>query len=49
MEAKRYVWFDGSFVQFEDAKVNVLAHSLQYGTGVFEGIRANKAKKGVAI
>lgn len=49
MEKKRYVWFDGKFVAYEDAKVPILTHSLQYGSGVFEGIRAYKAKKGTAI
>ncbi len=45
----RYVWFDGKFVTFEKATVNVLVHSLQYGSGVFEGIRAYKARNGTAI
>ncbi|MEM0074626.1 MAG: branched-chain amino acid transaminase [Candidatus Micrarchaeaceae archaeon] len=47
--SNRYVWFEGKFVPFENAKVSVLVHSLQYGSGVFEGIRAYKARKGVAI
>jgi branched-chain amino acid aminotransferase len=49
MEKKRYVWFDGKFVAYEDAKVPILTHSLQYGSGVFEGIRAYKTKKGTAV
>lgn len=49
MAAKQYVWFDGKFVAYEDAKVHVLTHSLQYGTGFFEGIRAYRAKKGTAV
>jgi branched-chain amino acid aminotransferase len=49
MKAKQYVWFDGKFIAFEEAKVHILTHSLQYGSGVFEGIRAYKAKKGTAI
>jgi len=49
MDAPNYVWFDGKFVPFEKASVSVLVHSLQYGSGIFEGIRSNKAKKGVAI
>ena len=33
------IWFDGKLVDWEDAKVHVLAHALHYGTGYFEGIR----------
>ena len=33
------IWFDGKLVDWEDAKVHVLAHGLHYGTGYFEGIR----------
>lgn len=34
------VWFNGNFIQRDDAKVNVMTHTLHYGSGVFEGIRA---------
>lgn len=33
------IWFDGKLVNWEDARVHVLAHALHYGTGYFEGIR----------
>ncbi len=33
------VWFDGDFVRLADANVNILTHALNYGTGMFEGIR----------
>jgi branched-chain amino acid aminotransferase len=49
MKAKQYVWFDGKHVAFEDAKVHVLTHSLQYGSGIFEGLRAYKTQKGTAV
>ena len=49
MGAKQYVWFDGKFVAFEDANVHVLTHSVQYGSGVFEGLRAYQAKDGTAV
>ncbi len=49
MEEKGYVWFDGKLVRFADAKVHILTHSLQYGSGIFEGIRAYKAKSGTAL
>jgi branched-chain amino acid aminotransferase len=49
MKNKQYIWFDGKFVDYENAKVHVLTHSLQYGSGVFEGLRAYKAKNGTAV
>jgi len=41
-----YIWMDGEFVPFADAKVHVLSHSLHYGLGVFEGIRSYKQPNG---
>jgi len=38
------IWFDGEMVPWRDAKVHVLTHSLHYGMGVFEGIRAYQTK-----
>jgi len=46
---RQYIWFDGKFVEFEKAKVHVLTHSLQYGSGIFEGIRAYATDKGPAV
>ncbi len=46
---KQYIWFDGRFVDYEKATVHVLTHSLQYGSGIFEGIRAYSTEKGPAI
>ncbi|MEW6353211.1 MAG: branched-chain amino acid transaminase [Pseudomonadota bacterium] len=43
------IWFDGKLVPWRDAKVHVLTHTLHYGMGVFEGIRAYKTDKGAAI
>jgi branched-chain amino acid aminotransferase len=40
---------DGEFVDWNDAKVHVLAHALNYGTGVFEGIRVYETSKGLAV
>jgi branched-chain amino acid aminotransferase len=40
---------NGSLVNWDDAKVHVLTHTLHYGTGVFEGIRAYKTPKGPAV
>jgi branched-chain amino acid aminotransferase len=43
------IWMDGELVDWEDAKVHVLTHSLHYGTGVFEGIRAYSTGAGPAV
>jgi branched-chain amino acid aminotransferase len=43
------IWLNGEFVAWEDAKVHVLTHSLHYGTGVFEGIRAYETERGTAV
>jgi len=43
------IWLDGEFVPWREAKVHVLTHTLHYGLGVFEGIRAYKAENGTAI
>lgn len=47
-EAKK-VWMDGQIVDFKDAKVHILTHSLHYGNAVFEGTRAYQTDKGLAI
>ena len=43
------IWFDGKMVEWRDAKIHVLTHTLHYGMGVFEGLRAYKAEQGTAI
>jgi branched-chain amino acid aminotransferase len=43
------IWMDGELVPWREAKVHVLTHSLHYGMGVFEGVRAYKTDKGTAI
>lgn len=43
------IWLDGKLVPWREAKVHVLTHTLHYGLGIFEGIRAYKAQKGTAI
>ncbi|MCH9047927.1 MAG: branched-chain amino acid transaminase [Proteobacteria bacterium] len=43
------IWLDGEFVPWRDAKIHVLTHTLHYGMGVFEGVRAYHAEKGTAI
>ena len=44
-----YIWMDGEFVDWRDAKVHILTHTLHYGVGVFEGVRAYPTDKGPAI
>ncbi|MDA3966795.1 MULTISPECIES: branched-chain amino acid transaminase [Helicobacter] len=48
VEAK-LIWMDGKLVPWADAKVHILTHTLHYGNGVFEGTRAYKTDKGMAI
>ncbi len=43
------VWYDGKTMGFNEATVPITVHSLQYGSGIFEGIRAYKTAKGPAV
>ncbi|MDA8266547.1 MAG: branched-chain amino acid transaminase [Actinomycetota bacterium] len=43
------IWMDGELVDWGEARVHVLTHSLHYGLGVFEGIRAYPTSQGVAV
>ena len=43
------IWLDGEFVPWREAKIHVLTHTLHYGMGVFEGVRAYKTANGTAI
>ena len=45
----RKIWMDGRLVDFDDARVHVLNHTLHYGVGVFEGIRAYQTVQGPAV
>ncbi|HUW26286.1 MAG TPA: branched-chain amino acid transaminase [Gallionella sp.] len=44
-----FIWYDGKLVPWRDATTHVLTHTLHYGMGVFEGVRAYQAEKGTAI
>ena len=48
MNTADLIWLNGDFVAWEDAKVHVLTHSMHYGTGVFEGVRAYETPDGEA-
>ncbi|HEY5595266.1 MAG TPA: branched-chain amino acid transaminase [Nitrospiria bacterium] len=43
------IWMDGRFVDWKEANIHVLTHTLHYGLGVFEGLRCYKGEKGSAI
>ena len=43
------IWMNGQLVDWDDAKIHVLTHTLHYGMGVFEGIRAYETPKGPAV
>jgi branched-chain amino acid aminotransferase len=43
------IWMNGHLVDWADAKIHILTHSLHYGTGVFEGIRAYETPTGTAV
>ena len=43
------IWLDGSFCDWKEAKIHVLTHTLHYGTGVFEGVRAYQTESGPSI
>lgn len=49
LEPSEKIWMDGSFVDWADARVHVLTHSLHYGLAAFEGIRCYQGQTGSAI
>ncbi|MDD3505647.1 MAG: branched-chain amino acid transaminase [Sulfurimonas sp.] len=49
MNAAKYIWMNGKFVAWDDAKVHVLSHTLHYGNGVIEGTKAYKTDRGYTI
>tara|TARA_Y100000389_G_scaffold204712_1_gene259130 strand:- start:2756 stop:3670 length:915 start_codon:yes stop_codon:yes gene_type:complete len=48
-DLKGKIWVDGDLIEWSDAKVHILTHTLHYGTGVFEGVRAYETSSGPAI
>jgi len=49
LKSSEKIWMDGKFVNWKDANVHVLTHTLHYGVGAFEGIRCYKTADGPAI
>lgn len=45
----KFIWMDGKFVKWKNAKIHILTHALHYGSAVFEGIHSYKTDKGTAI
>ena len=48
-DLKGKIWMDGDLLDWSDANIHVLTHTLHYGTGVFEGVRAYETSAGTAI
>ncbi len=44
-----FIWMDGEWVDWREAKIHVLTHTLHYGMGAFEGVRAYETNNGAAI
>ncbi|MBI2790542.1 MAG: branched-chain amino acid transaminase [Gammaproteobacteria bacterium] len=44
-----FIWMDGEWLKWRDANIHVLTHSLHYGMGIYEGLRAYATAKGTAI
>lgn len=49
MEKIDKIWMDGELVDWDNAKIHILTHTLHYGLGIFEGIRCYKTDRGSAI
>ncbi len=49
MQATEKIWMNGDLVDWADAKIHVASHGLNYGSGVFEGIRCYDTHKGPAV
>ena len=49
VEATKKIWMDGELVDWDEARVHVLSHTLHYGLGAFEGIRCYDTVQGPAV
>jgi branched-chain amino acid aminotransferase len=49
MEKGEKIWINGELINWENATVHIMTHALNYGTGVFEGIRVYQTPKGPAV
>ncbi len=49
LKPTKYIWMDGKFVQWKNATVHLITHTLHYGAGAFEGVRFYDTPKGTAV
>ena len=49
IKASEYIWCNGTLIPWDDAKLHVMAHVINYGSSVFEGVRCYQTQKGPAI
>ena len=49
IKATDYVWHNGQLIPWDEAKIHVMAHVINYGSSLFEGIRCYQTAKGPAI
>ena len=49
IEPTKSIWMNGELIPWDEAQIHVLTHTLHYGTGIFEGIRAYETENGPAI
>src|SRR4051812_49598241 len=49
LSATEWIWRDGEFIRWQDAQVHVLAHSMQFGSSLFEGVRCYDTPRGPAV
>ena len=45
----KFIWKNGEFIKWDESTVHLMSHTLNYGTGAFEGVRAYKTNRGPAI
>lgn len=49
VQSTEWIWMNGEFVRWEEAKIHVLSHVIHYGSSVFEGIRCYETPKGPMV
>lgn len=49
VEESKFIWKNGKFLNWDEAKTHIITHSLHYGSGIFEGIRFYETEKGTVI
>lgn len=49
VQPSKFIWLNGKFIKWNQAKTHIITHSLHYGSGIFEGIRFYETEKGPAV